>query len=185
MSCMEAFACGCVPVISDASLSSTKAYALTEHNIFSHANAADLAAKLDWLYENRSDLAALSRQYIEYAQELGVHGCAEKVLAMMGEARDQVARDQVGHTVQAGHTGQAGRTGQMAHGQARHESQASHGQVGHADQAPRDQMGHADPAVVFEPVGPHSVAARLRVRISRGVHHRLGRGRKDGDNGRA
>ena len=185
MSCMEAFACGCVPVISDASLSSTKAYALTEHNIFSHANAADLAAKLDWLYENRSDLVALSRQYIEYAQGLGVRGCAEKVLAMMGEARDQVARDQVRHTAQAGHTGQAGRTGQMAHGQARHEGQASHGQVGHANQAPRDQMGHADPAVAPEPTGPHSVAARLRVRISRGVHHRLGRGRKDGDNGRA
>ena len=190
MSCMEAFACGCVPVISDASLSSTKAYALTGHNIFSHANAADLAAKLDWLYENRSDLAALSRQYIEYAQGLGVRGCAEKVLAMMREACDQVARDQAGHTGQmpcdqAGHTGQAGRTGQMAHGQARHEGRASHGQVGHADQTPCDQMGRAGPAVAPEPTGPHSVAARLRVRISRGVHHRLGRGRKDGDNGRA
>lgn len=190
MSCMEAFACGCVPVISDASLSSTKAYALTEHNIFSHANAADLAAKLDWLYENRSDLAALSRQYIEYAQGLGVHGCAEKVLAMMEEARDQVARDQAGcmgqaPRGQAGHTGQAGRAGQMPHGQARHEGQASHGQMVHADQTPRDQAGHDDLAVVFEPTGPHSVAARLRVRISRGVHHRLGRGRKDGNNGRA
>ena len=173
MSCMEAFACGCVPVISDASLSSTKAYALTGHNIFSHANAADLAAKLDWLYENRSDLVTLSRQYIEYAQGLGVRGCAEKVLAMMGEARDQVARDQVGCM------------GQAPHGQARHEGQASHGQVGHADQTPRDQVGHDDPAVVFEPTSPHAVAARLRVRISRGVHHRLGRGRKDGDNGRA
>lgn len=179
MSCMEAFACGCVPVISDASLSSTKAYALTEHNIFSHANAADLAAKLDWLYENRSDLAALSRQYIEYAQGLGVQGCAEKVLAMMEEACGQVAHGQ------AGHTGQAGRAGQMTHGQARHEGQASHGQVGHTDQAPRDQVGRDDLAVAPEPTGSHSVAARLRVRISRGVHHRLGRGRKDGDNGRA
>ena len=179
MSCMEAFACGCVPVISDASLSSTKAYALTEHNIFSYANATDLAAKLDWLYENRSDLVALSRQYIEYAQGLGVRGCAEKVLAMMEEACGQAPRGQ------AGHTGQAGCTGQMAHGQARHEGQASHGQMAHADQAPRDQAGHADPAVVFESTGPHAVAARLRVRISRGVHHRLGRGRKDGNNGRA
>ena len=179
MSCMEAFACGCVPVISDASLSSTKAYALTEHNIFSHANATDLAAKLDWLYENRSDLAVLSRQYIEYAQGLGVHGCAEKVLAMMEEARDQVARGRVGHT------GQAGRTGQMAHGQAKHEGQASHGRVGHADQTPRDQVGHDDLAVAPEHAGSHSVAARLRVRVSRGVHHRLGRERKDGNNGRA
>ena len=151
MSCMEAFACGCVPVISDASLSSTRAYALTGHNIFSHANAANLAAKLDWLYENRSDLSALSRQYIEYAQGLGVHGCAEKVLAMMGEACNQVARGRVEHT------------GQM----------------------PCDQAGHADLAAAPEPAGPHAVAARLRVRISRGMHHRLGRERKDGNNGRA
>ena len=118
----------------------TKAYALTRHNIFSHANAADLAAKLDWLYENRSDLTALNRQYIEYAQGLGVHGCAEKVLAMMEEARDQVARGRV---------------------------------------------GCADPAAVSTPVGPRAVAARLRVRVSHGVHHRLGRERKDGNNGRA
>ena len=199
MSCMEAFACGCVPVISDASLSSTKAYALTEHNIFSHTNAVDLAVKLDWLYENRSDLAALSRQYIEYAQGLGVHGCAEKVLAMMGDACNQVARRQVGYTGQApcgqaGHTGQAlcgqaGHTGQCR--QAGHEGQVgcpgqmTHGQVGHADQVPRDQVGHADLAAAPEPVGPHAVAVRLRVRISRGVHHRLGRNRRGGDNGRA
>lgn len=190
MSCMEAFACGCVPVISDASLSSTKAYALTEHNIFSHANAVDLAVKLDWLYENRSDLAVLGRQYIEYAQGLGVHGCAEKVLAMMEEACDQVARRQAGYTGQAP-CGQAGHTGQALCRQAGHEgqvgcpSQMTHGRVGHANQVPRDQVGHADLATASEPVGPHAVAARLRVRISRGVHHRLGRNRRGGDNGRA
>lgn len=179
MSCMEAFACGCVPVISDASLSSTKAYALTEHNIFSHANAADLAVKLDWFYENRSDLAALSRQYIEYAQGLGVHGCAERVLAMMEEACDQAARRQAGHTGQAlcrqaGHEGQVGCPGRM-----------THGRVGHANQVPRDQVEHAGPAATSEPIGPHAVAARLRVRISCGVHHRLGCNRRGGDNGRA
>lgn len=184
MSCMEAFACGCVPVISDASLSSTKAYALTEHNIFSHANAADLAAKLDWLYENRSDLAALSGQYIEYAQGLGVHGCAEKVLAMMGEACDQVARGRVGHTGQmpcdqTGQADQAGCPDQMARGQM------ARGQMAHVDQAPRNQVVGAGQAAISTPAGSHAVAARFRVRISRGVHHRLGRGRKDGDNGRA
>ena len=190
MSCMEAFACGCVPVISDASLSSTKAYALTKHNIFSHANAVDLAVKLDWLYENRSDLAALSRQYIEYAQGLGVHGCAEKVLAMMGEACNQVARSQAGHTGQMP-CDQAGHTGQALCRQAGHEgqvgcpSQMTHGRVGHANQVSRDQVEHAGPAATSEPIGPHAVAARLRVRISRGVHHKLGRERKDDNNGRA
>ena len=190
MSCMEAFACGCVPVISDASLSSTKIYALTEHNIFSHANATDLAAKLDWLYENRSDLAVLSRQYIEYAQGLGVHGCAEKVLAMMEEARDQAPRDQVGHTGQmpcdqAGHTAQTpcDQTGQA--NQAGCPDQMARGQMTHVDQAPRNQVVSAGQAAISTPAGSHSVAARLRVRVSHGMHHRLGRGRKDGDNGRA
>lgn len=179
MSCMEAFACGCVPVISDASLSSTKVYALTGHNIFSHANAADLAAKLDWLYENRSDLAALSRQYIEYAQELGVHGCAEKVLAMMGEACDRVARSQAGHTGQmpCDQTGQADQAGCP--------DQMARGQMTHVDQAPRNQVVGAGQAAISTPAGPHAVAARFRVRVSRGVHRRLGRVRKDGDNGRA
>ena len=187
---IEAFACGCVPVISDASLSSTKAYALTEHNIFSHANAADLAVKLDWLYENRSDLAALSRQYIEYAQALGVHGCAKRVLAMMEEACDQVTCCLAGHTGQAP-CGQAGYTGQALCRQAGHEGQVgcpgrmTHGQVGHTDQVPRDQVEHAGPAATSEPIGPHAVTARLRVRISRGMHHRLGRNRRGGDNGRA
>ena len=66
--------------------------------------------------------------------------------------------------------------------QARCPGKMAHG---HTDQAPRDQVGHDDLAVAPEPTGSHSVAARLRVRISRGVHHRLGRGRKDGNNGRA
>lgn len=61
----------------------------------------------------------------------------------------------------------------------------THGRVGHANQVPRDQVEHAGPAATSEPIGPHAVAARFRVRISRGMHHKLGRERKDDNNGRA
>ena len=86
MSCMEAFACGCVPIISDAALSSTRSYALTPHNLFACDDADDLAEKLDWLFERRGELAALRERYVGYAQGLSVHDCAVRVLAMMEQA---------------------------------------------------------------------------------------------------
>ncbi len=90
MSCMEAFACGCVPVISDAALSSTKAYALTSHNLFAAGDAAELADRLDWLFEHRDELSALQGRYVEFADGLSVHACTAQVLAMMGQAREEV-----------------------------------------------------------------------------------------------
>ena len=89
MSCMEAFACGCVPVISDAALSSTKAYALTPHNLFAAGDVAELADRLDWLFEHRDELSALQARYVEFAGGLSVHTCADQVLAMMGQACEE------------------------------------------------------------------------------------------------
>ncbi len=90
MSCMEAFACGCVPVISDAPLSSTKAYALTPRNLFAAGDAAELADRLDWLFENRDRLAALRSRYVELACGLSTHACAAQVLAMMEQTCKEV-----------------------------------------------------------------------------------------------
>ncbi len=89
MSCMEAFACGCVPLISDAPLSSTGDFALSARCLFRAGDAGDLAERLDWFFENRDELAALSRRYVERARELDVARCAEAVLDMMSRARDE------------------------------------------------------------------------------------------------
>ena len=89
MSCMEAFACGCVPLISDAPLSSTGDFALSARCLFRAGDARDLAGRLDWFFENRDELAALSRRYVERARELDVARCAEAVLDMMSRARDE------------------------------------------------------------------------------------------------
>ena len=91
MSCMEAFACGCVPLISDAPLSSTGDFALGDRCLFRAGDARDLAERLDWFFENRDELSALSRRYVERARELDVSRCAEAVLDMMSRARDEAA----------------------------------------------------------------------------------------------
>lgn len=95
MSCMEAFACGCVPLIGDAPLSSTKVFALTPHNLFRADDAGDLASRLDWMYENAGELRRLRSRYVEYAQTLSVRDCAAKVLDMMGRACAEAQAEQV------------------------------------------------------------------------------------------
>jgi len=89
MSCMEAFACGCVPIISDARLSSTKAFAINDDNIFEADNAESLANKIDYLYENPKILEKESLEYMEYAKQLDVSNCAMKLLDMMKNAIEE------------------------------------------------------------------------------------------------
>lgn len=86
MSCMEAFACGCVPIISDAKLSSTKSYALETMNSFKSGDSKDLAKKIDWFYENRNELNRLRKKYRQFALNLGVEQSAQRAISMFTSA---------------------------------------------------------------------------------------------------
>ena len=86
MSCMEAFACGCVPVISNARLSSTKDFALHHENLFKSKNAKSLAERIDYFYEHPGKISAQSREYMEYGANQGVEICAGKMIQMMEQA---------------------------------------------------------------------------------------------------
>ncbi len=83
MACMEAFAAGTVPVIADSKLSSTSVYALTEQNIYDAGDSDDLAAKIDYWFENRDQLSEMSRRYISLAKTLSIEESAGKVHEMM------------------------------------------------------------------------------------------------------
>lgn len=83
MACMEAFAAGTVPIIADSKLSSTSVYALTDKNIYSAGDSVDLAAKIDYWFENRIELSDMSRRYIALAHTLSIEESAKKVHEMM------------------------------------------------------------------------------------------------------
>ena len=52
ISCMEALACGLVPVISDSERSATNQYALDERSLFKAGDAGSLAEKIDyWVFQ--------------------------------------------------------------------------------------------------------------------------------------
>ncbi len=69
LSCVEAFSCGAVPVISDSKLSATSQFALCDESIFKKDDYKDLAKKIDYWFENRDKLAEFSLKYQELSKE--------------------------------------------------------------------------------------------------------------------
>lgn len=67
ISCLEAMACGLVPVICDSERCATKDYALTAHSLFKNKDAQDLANKIDWWIEHPEKRAEYSKKYAEAA----------------------------------------------------------------------------------------------------------------------
>jgi len=55
MSCLEAIACGCVPIVSNSEKSATSQFATHENSVFEHGNYKDLAQKIDWWIEHEEE----------------------------------------------------------------------------------------------------------------------------------
>ncbi|MCI9122293.1 MAG: glycosyltransferase family 4 protein [Oscillibacter sp.] len=68
MSCMEAFACGLVPVIADSPRSATPQFALDERSLFPAGDAGALAEKIDWWFEHPREREEMGRRYGEAAK---------------------------------------------------------------------------------------------------------------------
>lgn len=79
ISCVEAFKCGVVPVISNNPKCATKQFALDQRCIFEHGNSNDLAEKIDYWIENGEEKKLLSEKYIEYGKEFTVEKSIEKM----------------------------------------------------------------------------------------------------------
>lgn len=82
MSVIEAFACGCVPVIGEAPLSAPSAFALTSRSLFPATDAAALAERIDWWIEHPDERALWRERYLQEAETLRVEHCVERFLEM-------------------------------------------------------------------------------------------------------
>lgn len=69
LSCVEAFSCGAVPVISNSKLSATSQFALCDESIYKKGDYKDLAKKIDYWFENKDKLASYSLKYQELSKE--------------------------------------------------------------------------------------------------------------------
>lgn len=89
ISCLEAMACGLVPVISDSELSATKEFALQSNSLFHSGDAASLAEKINYWIEHPQEKFEIGRLYAQKADEMRVESC----VAGMEELYKEVTSD--------------------------------------------------------------------------------------------
>ncbi|NLY43365.1 MAG: glycosyltransferase [Clostridiaceae bacterium] len=88
ISCIEAFACGLVPIISDSKRSAATQFALSPQNLFKAGSPESLAEKIDYWLDNPQLLKEAEKKYIrlgkKYALEHSI-GKIEKVYSSMSK----------------------------------------------------------------------------------------------------
>lgn len=75
ISCMEAFTCGLVPIISDSKLTATNQFAQDPHCLFKNGDYISLREQIEYFYEHPDEIKRLSKVYIEYAKQYALDYC--------------------------------------------------------------------------------------------------------------
>ena len=86
ISCIEALACGLVPVISDSKRSATSQYALDERSLFRAGDAGSLAEKIDYWIEHPAERQAMAERYAREGDGNRVSACVQKAEQMYRDA---------------------------------------------------------------------------------------------------
>ena len=88
IACLEAIACGKVPLIADSPRSATRYFALSSRNLFHYNDPADLARKMDWWLEHPKERAFCASSYLGYAVHFDFQSCMDQMEQMMIEAAE-------------------------------------------------------------------------------------------------
>ncbi len=73
IACLEAIACGLVPVIANSPLSATPQFALDERSLFEAGNSQDLADKIDYWYEHEKERRLMGLVYAQSAEKYNLN----------------------------------------------------------------------------------------------------------------
>ena len=86
ISCIEAFACGNVPVIANSPNSATKQFALVKESLFEAGNSTDLANKIDFWIENEKYRKEMEIKYSQSADKYRLKDSIKKMEEMFEDA---------------------------------------------------------------------------------------------------
>ncbi len=92
ISCIEAFACGAVPVISDSPLSATSGFCIDPRLLFKHGIYKSLKHRIDFLIENPKYKEKLSKMYVASAKNFALPLMVTKMEEMFADAIDDVEK---------------------------------------------------------------------------------------------
>ena len=86
ISCIEAFACGIVPIIANSPKSATPQFALDDRSLFKAGNSDDLAKKIDYWIENEAERKQMETKYAEHAENYRIEKSMKKIEGMFEDA---------------------------------------------------------------------------------------------------
>lgn len=82
ISCLEAIACGTIPVISNARMCATKQFALTQQSVFKKGSASSLATMIDYWIANEKTHDEMKPKYVEFAKRFSLDKSIEYMLQL-------------------------------------------------------------------------------------------------------
>lgn len=86
ISCIEAFACGSVPIIANSPNSATKQFALTNESLFEAGSSDDLANKIDFWLDNINYRKEMEVEYSKSAENYRLKNSIKKMEEMFEDA---------------------------------------------------------------------------------------------------
>lgn len=86
ISCIEAFSCGLVPVISNSVKSATPQFALDRRSLFVSGDSGDLSEKIDYWLDNEEERKIMEKRYAEYGKNFNIDYCINSIEQMFSEA---------------------------------------------------------------------------------------------------
>ncbi len=86
ISCIEAFACGNVPIIANSKNSATKQFALVKESLFEAGNSEDLANKIDYWIEHEDYRKEMEIKYSKHAENYRLKNSIVKIEEMFNDA---------------------------------------------------------------------------------------------------
>lgn len=86
IACLEAIACGLVPVIANSRRSAARFFALDERNLFRNKNSTALARRIDYWIEHPREREAMRRLYNGFSEKHEYEHCMDCMEQMMKEA---------------------------------------------------------------------------------------------------
>lgn len=93
MSCLEAIACGCVPIVSNSQKSATSQFTVHKNSVFEHGDYKDLANKIDWWIENEEERIKQKDIVAHHANKFTLERSMNYYLEMFKEAIEDWDKD--------------------------------------------------------------------------------------------
>ena len=87
ISCLEAIACGMVPVIADSRKSATRKFAIDDRCLYKSRSTRDLAEHINYWIEHPEERKELSNKYQEFIKQFDFEKCMDNMEKMLVEVK--------------------------------------------------------------------------------------------------